>query len=118
MNAAQLGLVILAAAEVPNFLAGLLPSLFTIRTFSSDPEKVQALRRGEVVGSALSLGVGAGASLVAKRIEPLLACLAVLGVLLWEYERAIRNPIGAPLDMAAGATSRASTAATAPGRPR
>lgn len=103
MNAEQLGLVILSAAEVPNFLAGLLPSLFTIRTFSDDPEKVAALRRGELVGGGMALAVGVGASLVAKSWAPAAACAGTLGVLLWEYEKAIRNPISEPLDMAAAA---------------
>ncbi len=99
MGAAQLGLVILAAAEVPNFLAGMMPSLMTIRTFADDPEQMQALRRGEVVGSALSLAVGLGASLVADSPAPLLASAGVLAVLLYEYERAMRDPISRPLDM-------------------
>lgn len=99
MGAAQLGLVILAAAEVPNFLAGMMPSLMTIRTFANDPEQRRALRRGEVVGSVLSLSVGAGASLVADSPAPFLACAGVLAVLLYEYERAMRDPIAEPLDM-------------------
>jgi hypothetical protein len=99
VNAQQLGLAILAASEVPNFLAGLLPSLFTIRTFSDDPEKVRALRHGELVGGAMALTVGAGASLVTRSWLPLLACGATLGVLIYQYEKAIRNPISRPLDM-------------------
>lgn len=98
-TAQQIGLILLAAAEVPNFLAGLLPSLFTIATFSDDPEKVANLRRGELVGSALSLAVGGAAALVADDPAPLVASALVLGVLLFEYERAIRNPIAEPLDM-------------------
>jgi hypothetical protein len=103
MNPQQLGLVILSAAEVPNFLAGMMPSLFTIRTFAgeADPDKIAALRRGEIVGSAMALAVGLGASLVADSPAPFLACSATLAVLLYEYERAIRQPIGKPLDMAA-----------------
>ena len=102
MTPQQLGLVLLSASEVPNFMAGLLPSLFTIGTFSDDPEKVALLRRGELVGSALSLAVGVGASLVAKSWAPAIACGATLAVLLYEYERAIRNPIAEPLNMRMG----------------
>ncbi len=103
MNPQQLGLVILAASEVPNFMAGLLPSLFTIQTFSDDPAKVKALRRGELVGGTLALSVGLGASLVAESWAPFWVCAGTLGVLLYEYERAIRNPINGGLNMAAGA---------------
>jgi hypothetical protein len=99
---AQLGLVILSAAEVPNFLAGMMPSLMTIRTFADDPEQLRALRRGEVVGSALSLGVGLGASLVADNPAPLLASAAVLAVLLYEYEKAMREPISNRRDLRTG----------------
>ena len=95
----QLGLVILAISEVPNFLAGVLPSLFTIRTFSDDPEKVKALRHGELVGGTMSLAVGAGASLVSRSPVPFVGCAATLAVFLWQYEQAIRNPITKPLDM-------------------
>ena len=103
LTAQELGLVILAVSEVPNFLAGVLPSLFTIRTFSDDPEKVTALRHGELVGGAMSLAVGAGASLVSRSSVPFLACAATLGIFLWQYEQAIRNPIRRPLDMSAAA---------------
>lgn len=104
MSGEQLGLVILAVSEVPNFLAGVLPSLFTIRTFSDDPEKVRALRHGELVGGAMSLAVGAGASLVSRSTVPFAACAVTLAVFLYQYESAIRNPIadaktGKPLDM-------------------
>lgn len=102
MSPQQLGLVILAASEVPNFMAGLLPSLFTIQTFSDDPAKVKALRRGELVGGGLAVGVGVGASLVADSWVPLFACLAILAVLVYEYERAIRNPINGGTSMSAG----------------
>lgn len=102
MSPQQLGLVILAASEVPNFMAGLLPSLFTIQTFSDDPAKVKALRRGEIVGGALALGVGVGASLVAESPWPFVACAVIFGVLIYEYERAIRNPINGGQDMASG----------------
>jgi hypothetical protein len=101
MSPAQLGLVILAVSEVPNFLAGVLPSLFTIRTFSDDPEKVKALRHGELVGGVMSLTVGAGASLVSGSAVPFVACAGTLAIFLYQYEHAIANPISEPLDMKA-----------------
>lgn len=103
MTGAQLGLAILSAAEVPNFLAGMMPSLMTIRTFADDPEQLRALRRGEVVGSALSLAVGLGASLIAGSPIPFIASAAVLAVLLYEYEKAMREPITNRRDMRSGA---------------
>jgi hypothetical protein len=87
---AAAGLAIMAASEVPNFLAGLLPSTMTIGRFAAEPADRARLRRGEIVGSALAIGVGAGTSLVAQTPLPMIMVLAVLAVLLYEYERAIR----------------------------
>jgi hypothetical protein len=87
---AKAGLAIMAASEVPNFLAGLLPSTMTIGRFAAEPADRARLRRSEIVGSALAIGVGAGTSLVAQDPSPMIMVLAVLAVLLYEYERAIR----------------------------
>ena len=84
------GLGIMAASEVPNFLAGLLPSTMTIGRFAADAEDRARLRRSEVVGSALAIGVGVGTSLVAESPIPFIMVMAVLVILLYEYERAIR----------------------------
>lgn len=90
-NLALAGLAIMAAAEVPNFLAGLLPSTMTIGRFAADPQDRARLRRSEVVGSALAVGVGVGASLVGGHPLPFVLTLGVLVILLFEYERAIRS---------------------------
>jgi hypothetical protein len=112
------GLAIMAAAEVPNFLAGLLPSTMTIGRFAADPIDRARLRRSEVVGSGLAVAVGVGASLVGGHPLPFFAAMGVLAVLLYEYERAIRgaqssgrakpindpsNIIGAAIPVAVGA---------------
>lgn len=91
-TASKVGLMLLAASEVPNFLAGMLPSLMTIRRFSADERDTATLRRGEVAGSALSLAVGAGASIVARSWLPMIATGTILVVMLAMYEHAIRNP--------------------------
>lgn len=85
------GLAIMAAAEVPNFLAGLLPSTMTIGRFAADPVDRARLRRSELVGSGLAVAVGVGASLVSGHPLPFVLTLGVLAVLLYEYERAIRS---------------------------
>ena len=90
-SVAVAGLAIMAASEVPNFLAGLLPSTMTIGRFAAEPQDRARLRRSEVVGSALALGVGVGCALVANNPAPFIMVLAVLAVMLFEYERAIRT---------------------------
>lgn len=85
------GLALMAASEVPNFLAGLLPSTMTIGRFAAEPADRMRLRRSEIVGSALAIGTGVGASLIANHPAPFIMVLAVLFVMLYEYERAIRS---------------------------
>lgn len=84
--------MLLAAGEVPNFLAGMLPSLMTIQRFGADDQDRAALRRGELAGSILALGVGVGASMAAGSTMPAAATIIVLVVMLGLYEHAIRNP--------------------------
>jgi hypothetical protein len=92
MTASTVGLALLAASEVPNFLAGMLPSLMTIRRFGADEMDRSALRQGEILGGGLALVVGLGASLVAQDPAPAIATVVILGVMLVMYEHAIRNP--------------------------
>ena len=91
-NLQMLGLTILAMSEVPNFLAGMLPSLMTIQRFGADDGDVSALRKGEIIGSVLALGVGLGATLVADSPLPLIGTVLILVIMLAAYEHAIRNP--------------------------
>lgn len=92
LTPADVGLALLAAGEVPNFLAGMLPSLMTIQRFGADDQDRAALRRGELAGSALALSVGIGAALAANNPVPAYATAIVLVVMLALYEHAIRNP--------------------------
>lgn len=91
-SAATVGLALLAAGEVPNFLAGMLPSLMTIRRFGADEIDRKTLRHGEIAGSILALGVGVGASLASNDPLPAVVTIVILGIMLWQYENAIRNP--------------------------
>lgn len=92
MTASTVGLALLAAGEVPNFLAGMLPSLMTIRRFGADEMDRATLRQGEIAGSILALGVGFGASLAAGDPAPAIATVIILAIMLVMYENAIRNP--------------------------
>jgi len=92
LDTPTIGLAMLSAAEVPNFLAGLLPSLMTINRFAAGEEDRIALRRGEVFGSILSVGIGVGATVASGSWWPLAGTLIVLGILLFLYESGIQNP--------------------------
>lgn len=108
------GLAIMAASEVPNFLAGLLPSTMTIGRFAAEPQDRARLRRSEFVGSALAVGVGVGCALVANHPAPFIMVLGVLAVMLYEYERAIREAMqpgaAVPINQQGGKTWQAGVA--------
>lgn len=108
--AEAIGLTILTAFEVPNLYSGLLPSLFTISTFSGGDESKVAhtkkwIRKGEIQATVMSLALGGGASALAKTPWPFLATLAMCGYLVWQYEGALRKGCdsGPRLNMADGA---------------
>jgi hypothetical protein len=106
------GLTVLTAFEVPNMYSGLLPSLFTISTFSGGDSAKQAhtvkwIRRGEIQATVMSLAVGLGASVIAHSPWPLFAVIAMCGYLLYQYEGALHRGNageGPGLDMRHGAS--------------
>lgn len=102
MNAEQAGLFLLALAEVPQVMSAFLPSPFTAATFGGT-EQARYLRRGEVIGSVVALSIAAAVSIVSKRKEPMIGAVIVLGVFLWEYERAMREGARNGRDMTEGA---------------
>jgi hypothetical protein len=91
------GLTLLAMSEVPNFLAGMAPSLYTLQHMTGKSaehgqEARASMMRAYVVGGSLSLAVGAGASLVSRSWLPILGTVAVFVVLVAQYEWALTNP--------------------------
>jgi len=91
------GLTLLAMSEVPNFLAGMAPSLFTLQHFTAKSEADRkaardSMNRAYLVGGGLSIAVGAGASLVSGSWLPLVGCAIVLVVLVVQYEWALESP--------------------------
>jgi hypothetical protein len=99
-------LTVLTVAEIPNMYSGLLPSLFTISTFSGGDSDKQAhtkkwIRRGEIQATAMSMALGIGASVLAKAPWPFLGTVLMCGYLLYQYETALRkgNEAGPGLDM-------------------
>jgi hypothetical protein len=91
------GLTLLAADSVPNFLAGMAPSLFTLQHMGGTSQEHQAeakisMQRAYVVGGLLSLASGLGASLVSRSPLPLVATVTVFVILVVQYEHALDNP--------------------------
>lgn len=88
------GATLLAMSEVPNFLAGALPSFMTIKKFAADPESVHALRYAELFALPPVIAVGLGAALVFRSWWPALATAATAGYYYAGYEKHIRSPSG------------------------
>jgi hypothetical protein len=101
----QVALLIMLVAEIPNFWSGFLPSLFTIATFSGSQGQAEHtkrwIRRGEMQAGGLSIGLGIGTSLLIGELLPLVATLAMIGYLAFQYETALRKGLstGPGLDM-------------------
>ncbi len=85
------GLAMMAAGEVPNYLAGALPSFMTIGRFAAEDEDRKMWRFGEIYGGSAALLVGVGASLVVQSWWPIIGTIVVLAYLLYGYEVAIRH---------------------------
>lgn len=92
MNPEIAGACLLAASEVPNFLAGALPSFMTIGRFAADDEDVKRLRDGEKWALVPIVAVGVGASLVFKSYWVAVTTIATAAYYYVGYEKHIRNP--------------------------
>jgi len=64
-----------------------LPSLFTIRHFSSaSADDLKSFRDGELYASIFTLALGGTISLILRSYYPLLASFGVIGVMVYIYE--------------------------------
>lgn len=84
-------LALLAAGEVPNFLAGALPSFMTIGRFAAEPEDRDRLISGMWYGSLLALMVGVGAGLAGGSYWPIVTTLVILAIMLHGYNKHMNN---------------------------
>lgn len=80
-------LTLLAAAEVPNFLAGALPSFMTIGRFAAEPEDRERLVSGMWYGSVLALMIGVGAGLAGGSWWPIAGTIVILAIMLHGYHK-------------------------------
>lgn len=86
------GASLLAMSEIPNFLAGALPSFMTIKKFAADPESVAALRYAEVFAAVPIAAAGIGATLVFRSWWPVTIVTLTAVYYYAGYEKHIRNP--------------------------
>lgn len=86
------GACLLAASEVPNFLAGALPSFMTIKKFAADEESVGTLRYAEYYAGVPILAAGLGTAYVFESWWPLVVVIVTAVYYYIGYEKHIRNP--------------------------
>ncbi len=79
------------AVESAHAYSAFLPSIFTINTFVSSPEGIEAIRRGELYASLFALGLGAIISQFTKSAMPLLFTGATVVIMLLVYESSLRS---------------------------
>lgn len=94
------GLAMLSVAEVPQVMSAFLPSPATARMGFNEgedyEERIRYLRRGELVGGAVSLTLALAITMIMRpqignaAWGPFVGASVVLAIFLFEYERAIR----------------------------
>lgn len=99
IDSEAMGVTALCVADAAGMLAAFNPSMFTIRTFGGGAVEgantAESIHIGMALGSAISLIVGFGGTLVTRSWWPLFGTIVGLIVLCGAYEWALRNPHGA-----------------------
>lgn len=103
MNAAEVGVILLVAAEAPQAYSAFLPSIMTIRTFVGDPGAVQDIREGELLGSAFVGLISVAGSLLTESPWPMVVGVATIVAMVGVYEYALAGRRG-DRNMQEGAT--------------
>lgn len=89
LDAAGVGLFILAAAESFNVYSAFCSSPWTVENFGADDEKARTAMYYATMAGAANVGLGFGASLLARSWWPLVGTSAVTVVMLYIYRRAL-----------------------------
>lgn len=96
------GIVVLGLTSAGAVMSMFLPSPSTAYDkasgcIASGPESIALLKRGEIIGSVISLAIAGAASLLAAGdLGPnaawiFIGALAVVGIFIWEYESAFKK---------------------------
>lgn len=98
METSTAALTLSTAVAVPTIMGAFTPAPADIATGSSDPARLAELRRGEIIGACIAIGLSltlAGAVAADGKIIAITA-LVMVGVFVAERERAIRAAPGTP----------------------
>jgi hypothetical protein len=91
LDAAGVGLFLMAAAESFNVFSALNSSPWTSENFGADPEKAKSCREYVRLSVLANTGLGFGTSLLARSWWPLIGTSVVSIWMAWVYERALRR---------------------------
>lgn len=91
MNSAGVGLFVLAAAESFNVYSAFCSSPWTIRNVGADDEKGRTAMFYATLAGGANVGLGVGASLLARSWWPLVGTAAVTVVMTMIYRHALQE---------------------------
>lgn len=91
VNAAGVGLFMVAAAESFNIFSAMNSSPWTAENFGADERKAESCRQYVIISVAANEALGLGASLLAKNWWPLIGTTAVSLFMWWIYQRALKR---------------------------
>lgn len=94
LSAAEVGVILLVAAEAPQAYSAFLPSIMTIRTFVDDPDAVYDIREGEVLGSAFVLLISVAGTLLTDSPWPFIVGILTIVAMVGVYEYALQGTRG------------------------
>lgn len=91
MDAAGVGLFLVAAAESFNIFSAMNSSPWTAENFGADEKKAKSCKEYVMWASVANTGLGVGASMLAKSWWPLIGVTLVTGFMIWIYWRALKR---------------------------
>lgn len=82
---------VFVATESAFAYSAMLPSLMTMATFVDSPEKVQAIRHGEIVATAFAGILATAVAIITRSAVPLVFTGIACGFMLLVYEWGLRR---------------------------
>jgi hypothetical protein len=93
-RATTLGLTLTAVGTSAAMMDRVLPPMHEVRREQPTPASVAAVRGECVRAAGVVLAIGAGVSILARSVMPLVGVAGTVGWLWWEYDRAARTVPG------------------------
>jgi hypothetical protein len=88
-TAASAGLFLMAVGEAFNVYGAMNSSPWTAENFGADPDKAASCRKYVMKANIANVGLGIGASLVARSPWPLVGILVITVYMHCQYEKAL-----------------------------